>query len=88
MMHSMGLWLTVHKVKNKPINRCRYKSRNVAKYGTLKLTFSDFQEWLQKQEPITKSFLKWKTNQYDTRNFIPSYLKDYVDSTVTDKVFN
>ena len=50
--------------------------------------FSDFQEWLQKQEPITKAFLKWKTNQYDTRNFIPSYLTDYVDSTVKDKVFN
>ena len=65
-----------------------YKSRNVPKYATLKLTFSDFQEWLQKQEPVTKSFLKWKTNQYDTRNFIPSYLKDYVDSTVKDDVFN
>ena len=50
--------------------------------------FSDFQEWLQKQEPITKAFLKWKTNEYDTRNFIPSYLTDYVDSTVKDKVFN
>ena len=50
--------------------------------------FSDFQEWLQKQEPVTKAFLKWKTNQYDTRNFIPSYLTDYVDSTVKDKVFN
>ena len=50
--------------------------------------FSDFQEWLQKQEPVTKAFLKWKTNEYDTRNFIPSYLTDYVDSTVKDKVFN
>ena len=70
------------------MNRYSYKSRNVPKYATLKLTFSDFQEWLQKQEPVTKSFLKWKTNQYDTRNFIPSYLKDYVDSTVTDKVLN
>ena len=50
--------------------------------------FSDFQEWLQKQEPVTKAFLKWKTNKYDTRNFIPSYLTDYVDSTVKDQVFN
>lgn len=48
----------------------------------------NFQEWLQKQEPVTKSFLKWKTNKYDTRNFIPSYLTDYVDSTVKDNVFN
>ena len=70
------------------MNRYSYKSRNVPKYATLELTFSDFQEWLQKQEPVTKSFLKWKTNQYDTRNFIPSYLKDYVDSTVKDDVFN
>ena len=56
--------------------------------NALFILFSDFQEWLQKQEPVTKSFLKWKTNEYDTRNFIPSYLTDYIDSTVKDQVFN
>jgi len=68
---------TIKKKKNKGSNMPDFCGPN-----------ENFQDWLVKQEPIVTAALKWPTNQYDTRNFIPNYMDNFIQSSVKNKTFN
>ena len=36
-----------------------------------------FSDWMLKNDPIYRDLLNWETNEFDLRNYVPEFLKEF-----------